>query len=153
MSLITSLRGRLRGCSMKVQKYTYKTFVRPIVDFRAAIYAGICNHLTHPIRSKEQRFLRRAYGLPWRSPTTNLHQLAGIEPITARLHHLQQRFTDRCIRGEAASATTLRTRPPRINRRCFKYHYPPPPAALPQAASNLPPDLEDILENTPLCLL
>ncbi|GLV38528.1 hypothetical protein CBL_05116 [Carabus blaptoides fortunei] len=41
MSLITSLRGRLRGCNMKVQIYTYKTFVRPIVDFSATIYAGI----------------------------------------------------------------------------------------------------------------
>jgi hypothetical protein len=40
-NLLYHIRGRIHGCHSKPLNHTYKTFIRPIVDYRAPIYASL----------------------------------------------------------------------------------------------------------------
>jgi hypothetical protein len=63
-NLIIMLRGRLCGCNPKTPKtleHTYKTFIRPVLDYHACVTVIMPNHMHQQLFEMERRFLRRTY--------------------------------------------------------------------------------------------
>lgn len=158
LNLLKRVRGGLRGCSSATLLHTYKTFIRPIFDYRATIYKSL-----HPIHLRrllatERRIIRLIYRLHFRHPSVETTQLADIEPIDERLHRLLGNSgRKKIVNNHLPSIRLLSIRSgirdrnilPRKPKRKFKH----PPAIILSAASDiqpLPDHLTDILDTTPL---
>jgi hypothetical protein len=87
-NLLYRIRGRIRGCDPKTLYHTYKTFIRPVIEYRAPIYATLYSALLHQISACERRMLRRIFRLPDGFPSVNLHQETNTIPIQSRLKEI-----------------------------------------------------------------
>ncbi|KAH0818862.1 hypothetical protein GEV33_003929 [Tenebrio molitor] len=157
------IRGRIRGCDSKTLYHTYKSYIRPVIEYRAPIYATLYPALLHQIFACERRMFRRIFRLPDRFPTDNLHQETNTMPIQSRLKELQSRYVTRILNSNNALAIqTLSTsfkypsrdghllnRIPKILKRKLKH---PPTALLSPAYTDLPDDLQELVDSTPLTM-
>ncbi|XP_068918450.1 uncharacterized protein [Tenebrio molitor] len=163
-NLLYSIRGRIRGCDSKTLYHTYKSYIRPVIEYRAPIYATLYPALLHQISACERRMLRRIFRLPDRFPSDNLHQETNTIPIQSRLKELQSRFVTRTLNcNNALAIQTLSTsfkypsrdgrrllnRIPKIPKRKLKH---PPTALLSPAYTDLPDDLQELVDSTPLTM-
>ncbi|KXZ75796.1 Histone H3-like Protein [Tribolium castaneum] len=62
-NLLYLIRGRLHGCSPQTLLYTYNSFIRPVIEYRAPIYASIPLNQLLQIASTERRILRKIFRL------------------------------------------------------------------------------------------
>ncbi|KAJ3616946.1 hypothetical protein MTP99_018889 [Tenebrio molitor] len=159
-NLLYHIRGRIHGCHPKTLNHTYKTFIRPIIDYRAPIYASLPQKTLNQIAACERRIIRRIFRLPDRHPSNLVHLDTNTTPIQDRLTTLQKKYIDRTINShnEIAIQTlhtshklptlngTLLNRIPRVPRLKQKH---PPSALLSAAYPDLPPALQEIVEDTP----
>jgi hypothetical protein len=162
-NLLYRIRGRIRGCDSKTLYHTYKSYIRPVIEYRAPIYATLYPALLHQISACERRMLRRIFRLPDRFPSENLHQETNTIPIQSRLKELQCRYATRTLNSNNALAIqTLSTsfkypsrdgrllnRIPKIPKRKLKH---PPTALLSPAYTDLPDDLQELVDSTPLTM-
>jgi hypothetical protein len=162
-NLLYRIRGRIRGCDSKTLYHTYKSYIRPVIEYRAPIYATLYPALLHQISACERRMLRRIFRLPDRFPSDNLHQETNTIPIQSRLKELQSRYVTRTLNSNNALAIqTLSTsfkypsrdgrllnRIPKIPKRKLKH---PPTAPLSPAYTDLPDDLQELVDSTPLTM-
>jgi hypothetical protein len=163
-NLLYSIRGRIRGCDSKTLYHTYKSYIRPVIEYRAPIYATLYPALLHQISACERRMLRSIFRLPDRFPSDNLHQETNTIPIQSRLKELQSRFVTRTLNcNNALAIQTLSTsfkypsrdgrrllnRIPKIPKRKLKH---PPTALLSPAYTDLPDDLQELVDSTPLTM-
>jgi hypothetical protein len=162
-NLLYRIRGRIRGCDSKTLYHTYKSYIRPVIEYRAPIYATLYPALLHQISACERRMLRRIFRLPDRFPSDNLHQETNTIPIQSRLKELQSRYVTRTLNSNNALAIqTLSTsfkypsrdgrllnRIPKIPKRKLKH---PPTALLSPAYTDLPDDLQELVDSTPLTM-
>ncbi|KAJ3629972.1 hypothetical protein MTP99_014332 [Tenebrio molitor] len=162
-NLLYRIRGRIRGCDSKTLYHTYKSYIRPVIEYRAPIYATLYPALLHQISACERRMLRRIFRLPDRFPSENLHQETNTIPIQSRLKELQSRYVTRTLNSNNALAIqTLSTsfkypsrdgrllnRIPKIPKRKLKH---PPTALLSPAYTDLPDDLQELVDSTPLTM-
>jgi hypothetical protein len=162
-NLLYRIRGRIRGCDSKTLYHTYKSYIRPVIEYRAPIYATLYPALLHQISACERRMLRRIFRLPDRFPSENLHQETNTIPIQSRLKELQSRYVTRTLNSNNALAIqTLSTsfkypsregrllnRVPKIPKRKLKH---PPTALLSPAYTDLPDDLQELVDSTPLTM-
>jgi hypothetical protein len=162
-NLLYRIRGRIRGCDSKIQYHTYKSYIRPVIEYRAPIYATLYPALLHQISACERRMLRRIFRLPDRFPSENLHQETNTIPIQSRLKELQSRYVTRTLNSNNALAIqTLSTsfkypsrdgrllnRIPKIPKRKLKH---PPTALLSPGYTDLPDDLQELVDSTPLTM-
>jgi hypothetical protein len=63
-NLLYRIRGRIRGCDPKILYHTYKSFIRPVIEYRAPICATLYPALLHQTSACERRMLRRIFQLP-----------------------------------------------------------------------------------------
>jgi hypothetical protein len=162
-NLLYRIRGRIRGCDSKTLYHTYKSYIRLVIEYRAPIYATLYPALLHQISACERRMLRRIFRLPDRFPSDNLHQETNTIPIQSRLKELQSRYVTRTLNSNNALAIqTLSTsfkypsrdgrllnRIPKIPKRKLKH---PPTALLSPAYTDLPDDLQELVDSTPLTM-
>jgi hypothetical protein len=162
-NLLYRIRGRIRGCDSKTLYHTYKSYIRPVIEYRAPIYATLYPALLHQISACERRMLRRIFRLPDRFPSENLHQETNTIPIQSRLKELQSRYATRTLNSNNALAIqTLSTsfkypsrdgrllnRIPKIPKRKLKHS---PTALLSPAYTDLPDDLQELVDSTPLTM-
>lgn len=149
-NLLKALTVRLKGCKPDTLLHTYKTFVRPLIDYRAPLYSTLSNRQLNDLRAAERKIIRRIYRLNYRFPSDQLfaHTKANIDPIHTRLTTLQHKYTHRRISGNIPELTsTLLLAPGPLTRkpkRKLKY----PPSRLLQLADDLPEEFEEALYNT-----
>jgi hypothetical protein len=162
-NLLYRIRGRIRGCDSKTLYHTYKSYIRPVIEYRAPIYATLYPALLHQISACERRMLRRIFRLPDRFPSDNLHQETNTIPIQSRLKELQSRYVTRTLNSNNALAIQtlsssfkypsrdgrLLNRIPKIPKRKLKH---PPTALLSPAYTDLPDDLQELVDSTPLTM-
>jgi hypothetical protein len=106
-NLLYRIRGRIRGCDSKTLYHTYKSYIRPVIEYRAPIYATLYPALLHQISACERRMLRRIFRLPDRFPSDNLHQETSTIPIQSRLKELQSRYVTRTLNSNNALAIQI----------------------------------------------
>lgn len=149
--ILSRLLGGLRGCHPRTLIHTYKTFIRPVIDYRFTIFSSLPRYEVESIRRKERAVARRMMRLDRFHPSGEVCVMAGIPPIDARLSGLRGRYVARAVEHNVDHALeTLRTpiRPRRKPKRKLKH----PPAVLLGDAEELPQDLEDLLEGFPLAI-
>ncbi|KAJ3622538.1 hypothetical protein MTP99_003042 [Tenebrio molitor] len=144
-NLLYRIRGRIRGCDSKTLYHTYKSYIRPVIEYRAPIYATLYPALLHQISACERRMLRRIFRLPDRFPSDNLHQETNTIPIQSRLKELQSRYVTRTLNSNNALAIqTLK-----IPKAKLKH---PPTALLSPAYTDLPDDFQELVDSTSLTM-
>jgi hypothetical protein len=153
-NLLYRVRGRIRGCDPKTLLHTYKTFIRPITEYRSPLYASLYPASLNQLSACERRILRRIFRLHYSFPSAHLHQTTQTTSIHDRLQHLQKRYVIRTINSNNLSAIqtlstsykyptrngNLLSRIPKIPRRKLK-HPPPhcPPLHRLRRATKQPP--------------
>ncbi|KAJ3631877.1 hypothetical protein MTP99_012982 [Tenebrio molitor] len=90
-NLLYRVRGRIRGCDPKPLLHTYKTFIRPIAEYRSPLYASLYPASLNQLSACERRILRRIFRLHCSFPSAHLHQTTQTTSIQDRLQHLQKR--------------------------------------------------------------
>lgn len=105
-------------------------FIRPLVDFKALVYAAVRLNLLQHLLSLERRFVRRFNDLEWRHPSADVYNHTSIKLLDERLRYLQKRFINRCLQGTSASAQLMSEYEPPCQRRKPKYKYLDPVIAL-----------------------
>ena len=162
-NLLSLIRGRIRGCNPKTLLFTYKSFIRPIIEYRAPLYASLSQRSLNKISACERKILRRILKLDPNYPSMHVHSLAKTPPITSRLTELQQKYINRTLNSTNPIAIqTLHTshkyptvdnrllnRIPKKPKTKFKH---PPTALLTSLYPNIPEALQSIVEETPLPL-
>ncbi|KXZ75901.1 hypothetical protein TcasGA2_TC031880 [Tribolium castaneum] len=162
LNLLYLIRGRLHGCNPQTFLHTYNSFIRPVIEYRAPIYASIPLNQLLQIASIERRILRKIFRLDPRYPCHLIHATTKTTPITERLIKLQKSYVSRTLNGPNQIAIqTLHTsfKYPAANRLLNripiipKQKYCHPPTALLQFSyDSLPPILQQLIDETPLSL-
>jgi hypothetical protein len=138
--LLYRIRGRIRGGDPKTLYHTYKSFIRPVIEYRAPIYATLYPAL-----------LRQISAGSFDSPTGSPPTTSTRKPTQSRLKELQSRYVTRTLNSNNALAIqTLSTsfkypsrdgrllnRIPKIPKRKLKHQ---PTALLSPAYTDLPDD-------------
>lgn len=152
LGLISSLRGRLQSCHSSTLLHTYKTFIRPIIDYRAPLLTPFDPQLLRRYLTFERRLFRTNFYLPFRYPSRLIYNISKIPCITERIALLQTKYIRRTLVKHHLSVLLIFTQRPSLLRKP-KYKYPFPPAILlSRAADDLPEQLEDYLEDLPLAI-
>lgn len=151
--ILSRLRGTLRGCHPRTLIHTYKTYIRPLIEYRFSCFSTAGQHLIAQLKSKERAIARRALRLMRDHPSGEVCELAGIPPIDTRLALLRSRYVKSAVEQQSLDALRfLRTQPQPTRRPRRKLKHPP--AIFLQDFQNLdeslPDDLEDILDNIPI---
>lgn len=150
-SILSAIKGRIHGCHPKTLAHTYKTFIRPLIEYRAILLATTPNYLSIQFTRFERKILRKIHGLHYRHPNNTIYQITNFTPITTRLPQLQAKYIHRTINHQNPITTAPLTAPTHIPVRPRK-KIPFPPAHLLQITDNLPDNLQHYLDNMPLKL-
>lgn len=99
-SLLKMLNGGIKGCKPETLLHTYKTFIRPVLQYRAPLITTARKSLVDRLASFERSVLRVCLGLQRDHPSDEVYRLAGVEPIAVRLTRAQQNYISRAILRE-----------------------------------------------------
>ncbi|KAG5862431.1 hypothetical protein JTB14_009993 [Gonioctena quinquepunctata] len=80
-SILRSLGGHFGRCHPEILLHTYKTFIRPILDYKANIYAVLTERQEYSIKTTERRILRTCQYLPRLSPSNRVYINIDFDPI------------------------------------------------------------------------
>lgn len=157
-SLLSALCGRFGRCHPKTLIHTYKTFIRPIAEYKATLYSTLPNRLKHSFLTVDRRLLRRCQYLPFRSPSNQVYTHTNLSPLPSRFQDLQRAYVKRTLsnNNNLLAQTTLRR--PWNGRRLLMNRKPKkkipflPITLLAAAREDLPEDLQDHLDTAPLAL-
>lgn len=166
--LLSMLTSKLNGCSSKTLLHTYKCFIRPLLDYRAPVYAALNKKQISRLEACERKILRRIFRLHYKYPSNLVHAKTNCTPISHRLTELQSRYVNRAIiRNQTPVLETLQSswRSPTFSHYYTSRRNLPKkpsakkrflPAALIHAAIthniDLPPELILSIENCPLSI-
>lgn len=96
-NLLIRLRGKLRGCHPRTLLHTYKTFIRPILDYPSCITAIMPNHMQQRMFQMERRFTRRIFRMPPETENKEVYNRAKLIPLQSRHSSLRARYVKRTI--------------------------------------------------------
>ncbi|KAJ3617815.1 hypothetical protein MTP99_006906 [Tenebrio molitor] len=151
-NLLYRIRGRIRGCHPKTLYHTYKSFIRPVIEYRAPIYATLYPALLRQISACERRMLRRIFRLPVRFPSDNLHQETNTIPIQSRLKELQSRYMTRTLNSNNALAIQTLQPPPQQNPENSQAQAKTPANSSPLTSLHRPTRRAPLVDSTPLTM-
>ncbi|XP_074032303.1 uncharacterized protein [Leptinotarsa decemlineata] len=136
----------------KTLSHTYKTYIKPIMDYKVMIYCAIPPRLTHRSLTTQRSTLRNIHNLPYRFPTNDIHNTVKLTPINLRFQELRGKYITRTIRSSNTTAIETLATPwtPRGDpRRIPKKKLPFSPARLLGALEDIP---EQFQEEFPLAI-
>ncbi|KAJ3665383.1 hypothetical protein Zmor_000880 [Zophobas morio] len=96
-NLLYLIRGRIRGCNTETLLHTYKSFIRPVIEYRAPLYASLSQRILNRILTSERKILRRILKLDYKFPSSHVHTTAKTPTIASRLTELQQKYIHRTL--------------------------------------------------------
>ena len=70
----------------------YKAFVRPVLEYGAIVLLSASPYQLKQLQIVQNRAIKIAYRLPWRTGTDEIHEIAGIEPLKERYQNLANKF-------------------------------------------------------------
>ena len=94
--MMTAIRGRNWGTSPETLMYTYKCFVRPIMDYSCVVFSHCDDdQIYSKLRSIEVKMIKTAYRLaPW-TPNAICYKYINFEDIVTRLKRLSVNFINK----------------------------------------------------------
>ena len=94
LNLMKALRGQTWGASPETLLYSYRTFVRPILEYGCVLYAHASDTLLKKIQSVEVEAIKIAFRLPPWATNTWCYELVTFDNITNRSKHLAKKFIE-----------------------------------------------------------
>ena len=95
LNLLKALCGKSWGANPEIILYTYRTFIRPIMEYGCPLFAYCNSELLNKLQSIETRAIKIAFDLPpW---TTNYwcYQQVKFTPILDRIKMLAKDFLNK----------------------------------------------------------
>ena len=95
LNLVKATRGKTWGAHPSTLLYTYKTFIRPLLEYGSILFVHCKESLQNQIQSIETEAIKLAYRLPpW---TTNhwCYSMVSFEPILERIKRLGKSFINK----------------------------------------------------------
>lgn len=93
LNVIWCLHGTFKGCHSKTLIHTYKTFMRPIIDYCAVVPSQASAQHLEALLALERRIIRSCLNVNPRYSSSELYHLANLPPRTTRLEDLQKHST------------------------------------------------------------
>ena len=100
LNLLKALKGKTWGADPNTILYTYKAFIRPILEYSCVLFAHVNQKLLNKIQAIETEAIKIAHNLaPW---TSNYwcYTLINFTPILERLKNLAKKFLDKNKKDE-----------------------------------------------------
>ncbi|KAJ3655524.1 hypothetical protein Zmor_014651 [Zophobas morio] len=139
-NLLYHIRGCTRGCNPETLKFTYNTYIRPIIDYRAPIYATLSK------KCLKNRCMRKKNPPPYLQ--TKLQRKYVIRTINANNNTIALNTLHTTHKHPTANNRLL-NRLPRVPKHKIKF---PPTALLETVYPDLPQTLLNIMEDTPISM-
>ena len=92
LNLLKALRGQTWGASPETLLYTYRTFIRPILEYGCILFSHANEELLKKIQSVEILAIKIAHSLPPWATNTWCYDLITFNPILHRLKELSKKF-------------------------------------------------------------
>ena len=95
MNLLKAIKGKDWGANPNRIIYTYKTYIRPIIEYGAILFAYSDNKLLTKIQSIETNAIKLAHRLPPWTTNTWCYTFVSFENILDRLKSQAKQFLDK----------------------------------------------------------
>ena len=92
LNLLKAIRGQQWGASPDTILYTYRTYVRPILEYGCILYSNEKDEILKKIQAIETQAIKIAYRLPPWATNTWCYDLVSFDNITTRLKQLSKIF-------------------------------------------------------------
>ena len=94
LNLLKALRGQSWGASPQTILYSYRTYIRPILEYGAVLFAHTSDYLLKKIQAIETEAIKIAFRLaPW-ATNTSCYDLITFPKIIDRLKTLSNKFIE-----------------------------------------------------------
>jgi len=146
MGLLKMLRAKGKGTNLNTLIHTYKTFIRPALEYACIIPVTSKNNSFLPhLCSTERNILRTSLNLNKQDPGDWLHQDLDIQPLQHRLTLLRAKYMHRLLLRSPPVITQLITPPTQMGRAKPKNKYiQPTTVAITNFRLCLPEDLQTL---------
>ena len=95
LNLLKAIRGQGWGASPQTILYTYRTYVRPLLEYGCILYSNEKAQTLKKIQSIEIEAIKIAYRLPPWATNTWCYDLVSFDTILERLKLLSTTFIDK----------------------------------------------------------
>ena len=95
LNLLKALTGRKWGANTDTILYTYRTFIRPLIEYSAVLIAHCDKNMFKKIQAIEIKAIKIAFDLPPWSLNTFCYDLVSFSPIGDRLKQLAKQFIEK----------------------------------------------------------
>ena len=92
LNLLKSLRGQTWGASPETILYSYRTYVRPILEYGSILFSYGNDTLLNKIRNIETQAIKIAHRLRAWATNTRCYELINFNPIDQRMKTLTKNF-------------------------------------------------------------
>ena len=94
LNLLKAIRGQKWGASPETILYTYRVYIRPLIEYGSNLYSHEKEHILKKIRSIETEAIKIAFRLPPWASNSWCYDLVSLEKITDRLKTLSKKFLE-----------------------------------------------------------
>ena len=121
LNLLKALRGQLWGASPLTILYSYRSYIRPILEYGAVLFAHTDTYLLKKIQAIETEAIKIAYRLaPW-ATNTSCYSLVTFPNILHRLKTLARRFLENNKKDELIDPLIEDMKPSTIGKHSAVY--------------------------------
>ena len=116
LNLLKALTGRSWGAKSEIILYTYRTFIRPLLEYGCILFAHADSSLLKRIQAVETEAIKIAFDLaPW---TTNYWCYTKItfDPILERLKTLGKKFVNNNLNDPLIKPLIKNIKPSQIGK-------------------------------------
>ncbi|KAL9694098.1 hypothetical protein quinque_013383 [Culex quinquefasciatus] len=99
--------NRRSKASLKNKLAVYKMVVAPMLLYGSPVWQGCAMTHRKKLQVIQNKFLRLILNQPWRTRSSDIHRLASIEPVDARLASLAEKHRNRALVSEHGSIRGL----------------------------------------------
>ena len=95
LNLLKALCGHSWGANAETIMYTYRTFIRPIIEYGAVLFAHADKKLLDKLQAIETHAIKLAYDLPPWTLNYWCYQMINFKPILERIKDLAKQFIEK----------------------------------------------------------
>ena len=92
LNLLKTICGRSWGANPQTILYTYRTYIRPVIEYGSVLFAHADSNLLKKIQTIETSAIKIAYDLPPWTINYWCYQMINFEPILQRIKSQAKQF-------------------------------------------------------------
>lgn len=147
MNLLKMLRARGKGTCQQTLLHTYKTYIRPALEYASAIPVTAPTHTYIPkLCSAERNIVRHSLGMNPMYPTAWLYDDLGLDHITTRILTHRAKYMQRLLLRSPPVLPALISTPTRRTRYPKLKYIQPTAVAIANLRTHLPEQLQELLD-------